>query len=1288
MKNYGEMLNRIILILWFLYLFTNLFSQTTANPFIQNFSPLSYNAGDQNWAIIQDHKGLMYFGNNKGILEYDGVSWRLIETEKKSVVRSLAIDDANRIYVGAYGEIGYLAPNKVGKLEYVSLLPHLDSTNHGFADVWKTFSTKHGIFFVTSKYIFRWFNNKMKAWKAPTYFLHGSYVNNELFVKQWETGLTKLVNDSLVAVPDGAKFDLPIIASIVPYSSNTQDQILICTQMEGFYLYDGRSAQRFLTDFEEKLRNIRVYDVVRLSNQNFAISTIMDGILLMDQHGHLITHINKKDGIPANSVWSIFEDNQKNLWAALDIGISRIEIASPISYYDSRNGIEGVIIDIQQCNDKLYLATSTGLYVKNNLASKNQKFVHIKGVPPQCYDLISFGKSILVGTFQGIFEIQNESVRNINLSYTFSMKRSEVDTNRIFVGMQSGLKSLKYVNGYWLDEGLIGFYDKEVREMTETPDGKLWASTKHQGILLVDYSKGRTRAPFFQFGTKQGLPNTEKIIPFNTAKGVRFLSNNGIYKFNEDKQFFSKDNDLIQQLPKKVEFSLVSVDKFQNLWFYSEKNLGSGVAVYNHQTYTWDPTPFLRTSNFTFNQIYPDPVNIHLSWFGGNEKLLVYNSAMPVNTTRDFQLLIRSVTIADDSLIYGGVRTGEGNIQLPNLPFANNSLRITYASMDFDVAKENVYQYYLQGYNNEWSSWRKETWKDFTNLKEGSYQFKVRSKNIYGQISNTAIVEFKITPPFYRSWWAYLIYLGLLYLIFSTFRKFELNKIRQKHQLQLEQAEFKNLKEMDIAKSKFFTDISHELRTPLTLILGPIEKLLKKDHAPEVVKDYKLVQRNAQNLLNMVNQMLDLSRLESSKMQVKLSNSNLIPVIKAAANSLESYAHDKEIDLVVDTSIDVAMVEFNSEKIVQVVTNLVANAIKFTPKTGKITVSIDVDDFSKILHIVVKDNGPGIPADKLPNIFNRFYQIEDTPYFQDHGSGIGLALCKELVEMHHGNITVNSKLGLGTAFSVNLPLSYRNQDAHLIQTNSSNHENTILLVEDNPDMRIFIKEILIQDYQLIEATNGKEGLDAAIKNIPDLILSDVMMPIMDGIELCDAIKHDNRTSHIPLILLSAKSSVASRLDGLERGADDYLGKPFNSDELLLRINNLFEWRERLQKRFFDPILSSTDENSIERSEIEFMSKIRDLIVREMGDINLSIDQIGHTIGMSRSQLFRKMKALTGKAPSIFIRDVRLSEGKNLLENTTMNITEIAYKVGFSSPTYFSDAFKEKYGVRPSQFKSN
>ena len=516
-------------------------------------------------------------------------------------------------------------------------------------------------------------------------------------------------------------------------------------------------------------------------------------------------------------------------------------------------------------------------------------------------------------------------------------------------------------------------------------------------------------------------------------------------------------------------------------------------------------------------------------------------------------------------------------------------------------------------------------------------------------------------------------------------------------------------------KSQFFANISHEFRTPLTLILGPIEKIISRSSDTNTLKDAGIIKRNSKRLLQLVNQLLDLSKLESGKLKLEVSKGNIVSFVKGTALSFESLIESKDITLKISAEQEYIELYFDKEKMTKILSNILSNAFKFTLEEGKIKISINkVSENS--LQIKIRDTGIGISSEELPKLFDRFYQVDSSQTREQGGTGIGLALTKELVELHHGSITVESETGKWTEFIINLPTGRAHlKDEEILVKNKEAYENEInvekeeyldnetrtetdsfpeesktiiLVVEDNYDMREYIKDSMSDSYFVEEAVNGEQGVRIAERMIPDLIISDLMMPKMDGNEMTRILKNDEKTSHIPIILLTAKSGQENKLEGLKTGADDYLTKPFDVKELQIRIENLIKIRKNLQEKYSkgEPLTILSDKK-LRSIDEKFLNKVLKVIEDHIGDEEFSIEEFSDEIGMSRTQLHRKLKALVGKSASLYVRSIRLAHAKKMIEDDKGNISEIAYSVGFSSPAYFTRCFKEEFGYPPSDLVS-
>ncbi|HQU40186.1 MAG TPA: ATP-binding protein [Chitinophagales bacterium] len=522
--------------------------------------------------------------------------------------------------------------------------------------------------------------------------------------------------------------------------------------------------------------------------------------------------------------------------------------------------------------------------------------------------------------------------------------------------------------------------------------------------------------------------------------------------------------------------------------------------------------------------------------------------------------------------------------------------------------------------------------------------------------------------------------------------------------------------ELDAVKSRFFANISHEFRTPLALILGPLRKaqeqapVSENDSAttdvdiPVSSRHLQMMRRNAERLNQLIDQLLDLSKLENGSMQLQVARADLSAFLRAIVGSFDSLAEIKQIHFQTSYPQADMKVFFDADKLEKIIVNLLSNAFKFTPERGRVSVDSTIEKGR--LKIRVSDSGPGISQDEVDRIFERFYQVEGT---EDTGTGIGLSLVKELVELHHGQITVESSRQ-GTTFKVSLPVDQENfhnteivaaaktpvnrhtlhflpdaeEPVDSIAEITDNPLPLLLIVEDNTDLRSFIAEGLEEHYRIIKAENGALGLTAALEYTPDIIISDVMMPEMDGMTLCKKLKEDEHTSHIPVILLTAKAGKENRLTGLETGADDYLTKPFDQDELRVRAGNLVAQRKKLRERFSSNHVWKPKELAVTSADERFLQKVSDIIEKQMDNEFFSVEDLADAVAFSRSQLHRKLKALVDKSPSEIIRSFRLTRAKELLEKGDGNVSEVAIKVGYGSLSYFTKSFKAEFGVLPSE----
>jgi signal transduction histidine kinase/DNA-binding response OmpR family regulator len=1155
---------------------------------------------------------------------------------------------------------------------------------------------------------------------------------------------------------------------MVPYNDQT---ILIGTETNGLYLFNGCTSRPFPTKVDDYLKDKQPLQGIRLSTGEFALATKYGGLVIIDAHGRLKEIFNKSYGLQDDEVHYVFQDLQGNLWLALGHGISKIEYTSPVSINDN---LTLNIFSIIKHHNILYVGTEKGLFS----LSPEGKFLHVPGTSGPCFSLLSIDDSIFAATINGVFQVGDQADIKISGDYFYYLLQSSIEPNRIWVGGANGLFSLYKQNGKWEKEHKFEKITQRVERVVEDKKGNLWLGVNNEQnptkniVLKVDFpGDGTVSSPVVTgYDITGQVPAKNLCYVFRAAGHVIFSTEKGLLRFDEKNKVFIPDLTFGKEFAgdlKTKGLLWLDQDKNKNVWLHTNTRIHMAKPQADG-SYVILSKPFLRVQSYYWFPIYPDP-HKDITWIGGKGYLIRYDRKIEKNYDYSFQTLIRRAE-ANGKLVFGGYKTGIGNESnykgsFPLIAYENRNLSFEFAAPFFEDESKTQYQCFLEGYESHWSALNWETRKNYTNLDPGLYTFRVRAKNVYGNQGSEAVFQFKILPPWYRTWWAFLSYALVLfmltYLVVKWRRSIKLEQ--EKHKLeqivaqrtmeikaksrQLEQKtiqleeQSEKLKELDNVKSRFFANISHEFRTPLTLIMGPLEQMLSKIPDKEAEKKLNLMLRNSRRLLALINQLLELSKLDSGTMKLQAGRQNIVPFLKSIAASFEPVAEKKQLDLTLHCEAETIILYYDPQKLEEVMLNLLSNAVKFTPARGKITVTVQRktaagDNFPPgWLEVSVCDTGIGIPGEQLPHIFDRFYQSDRTHEHHGQGSGIGLAIAKELVELHRGEIAAQNRENKGTEFIIRLPLGdshlkpeeivdpgekpYRHKSLDEIpalymtgkdpglparmktgkaggsetagtenNTKSGTHaKNIILVVEDNPDVRDYIRGALEPLYTVVEAKDGQKGIEKAQKIIPDLIISDIMMPETDGYELCRVLKKDTRTSHIPLILLTAKASEESVIQGLDTGADDYITKPFNTNILCARIKNLLNLRLQLQLNRQRQMTLQPMEISVSSVEEEFYKELQKVIEKNLSDSEFNVGQMRKRLYMSRATLYRKVMALTGESPQLFIRSYRLKRAAQLLEANYGNVNEVAVKVGFANTAYFSICFKEKFHQSPSSYQA-
>ena len=1176
-------------------LFTPIEIWESGSPHTKNFIPKDYGGNAQNWEFVEGDDGIIYVANSEGILEFDGNSWRNTPFGNNGIVWSITKSNDGTIYVGGVGEFGYLERDSIGLLKYHSLSEKLEEKYSKFTRIGSIVSLNNSVFFVCNNFLFRWDGYKLKVWKAKDKFGYVYVVHEKVYVTSMNVGILELKDETLNLIPNGAYFTDVEKGRIMMMEPFEKDKILLGHSSQGLFIYDRGKYEIFNSKIQEVFRENPIYKGTLLKNGDYALATNNSGAYIINASKRNITRrYGIKNGLLSDVIYTAYSDVNGSVWLGSDRGISRVDLMSPLRKFDN---LSERVRSVSYDNNTLFVA-SKGVYSLNKSESNElfnePEFKSIKGIDQAVRFIIPVESHKLVIQNSKVFDLDEKN--NVRLIRNDEMHRyaikSNIYKNTVYASTQDGyLKEYNLVQNEWNSKNIVKI-EHEISKITEIPNGDLWLSTYHDGLYKL--KKTASNHPkLSHYDTISGLPSMTYNFAFN-IKNKLYISNqeNGIFLLDEKKQIFSKDTILMNQFVKEgvVAYGPMESDADENVWQTVNANQTNKIYKFNEN----------HISELTAYNIFGDFKTYNIStidsiiMFSGPDGIIAYNSQIKRAKSNLYPAQIRKVHIKNDSLVY----TGKKEMRKNDFLFELNSMQFDYSLPYYIKSEKNQYQYILEGFDNTWSAWSIKTQKNYTNLREGHYVFRVRAKNIFGEISESDSYSFTISPPWHRTWWMYFIYglgtiLGIVFIVewrsnqlrkknnaLETIIKERTSEIVQKnHQLE-DQTE--QLRVVDKMKTRLFANISHEFRTPLTLIKGPIEQLEQDPEKKLSVSSVKMIRRNANRLLNLVNQLLDLSKLESGNLELEASEGSVYKCLRAAASSFSSHAAQRNIDYQISIpSNKILWASFDRDKLEKIVYNLLSNAFKFTDDDA--VVSILVKFSKEQLTIEVVDSGCGIPSDRVPFIFDRFFQVDDSFTKEKEGTGIGLSLTKELVELMKGTIDVKSEYKKGSVFKVTIPLeeikTSKKEDKkefkrevnikeEVILAKLQNKDlHTILIVEDNDDMRDFIKQQLEKQYQIVEAYNGQDGFEKALKIMPDLIITDLMMPKIDGISLCKQLKNEINTSHIPIIMLTAKAGIENKIEGLETGADDYLTKPFNLKELHVRVRNLIKQRQKLREYF-------------------------------------------------------------------------------------------------------------------------
>jgi signal transduction histidine kinase/ligand-binding sensor domain-containing protein/DNA-binding response OmpR family regulator len=846
-----------------------------------------------------------------------------------------------------------------------------------------------------------------------------------------------------------------------------------------------------------------------------------------------------------------------------------------------------------------------------------------------------------------------------------------------------------------------------IRAFAEDADKNIWIGT-HGGGVAVYQPAGDAWTIYNQDNSR--LPSNKIQSLFSDSRGTIWVGTDGggLAMFDKQKKQFTRFTEK-DGLQNTTIYQIVE-DLHGQLWL----STNTGISMMDPASHTFRN---FTSCNGVQNTNFVHESGIRLSGgeilFGGLEGINYFNPAALTINHNVPNVLLTDLKISNKSVIAGKDAPIKEDISIAReirLDYKQN-FALSFVALNYTLAKRNLYAYRLEGFERDWNFNGTNNTASYTNLDPGTYIFHVKASNNDG-VWNTAETSIKIyvRPPFWRTTAACILYIlavsGLL--LYSRYRV--MSSIRKKLILEQEQQQVKRLQELDRLKLKFLTNLSHDLRTPISLISGPIDQIIDGEKNTAKLDKLYIIRRNAKRLLNLVNQLLDFRKMEEQELTLQLSKGEFISFVKDVAGSFRDLSERKHINYSFSSTIPRLEALFDHSKIERILFNLLSNAFKFTLEGGSISVVLENspgrdNDTNTWVTLKITDSGIGIPKETVNRIYDRFYQNDPSATILNYGTGIGLSIVKEFVNMHGGTIDVESEPDNGSTFTIHLPLVVAPGPADVIpqcavvektaltSKKISRKENgevlpLILLVEDNEDFRFYLKDNLRENYVVIEAANGKEGWQKALAHHPQLILSDVSMPEVNGIDMVNKLKADKRTCHIPVILLTALTDQQQQIKGIETGANDYITKPFDFEVLSAKIKSLLELKSAMKSTYVKQINLTTPVVRIDSSDEVLLQEIVLFLEQNIMNPQLSVEVLSKQFGMSRSTLYTKMLQIAGETPVEYIRSFKLERAALLLRKSNMTIAEIAYQVGFTTPNYFARSFKQKFGMLPSEYAAS
>jgi signal transduction histidine kinase/ligand-binding sensor domain-containing protein/DNA-binding response OmpR family regulator len=1267
--------------------------------------------------ICEDRDGNLWFGTDGVLSRYDNEKNAFINYgfTRFGSIRALCTDHSGNVWVGGYGGLFMFNP-RTGQVKHYGNEP------------WKKVSK-----LVSNTIISAFEDSHKRLWIGTNAGLHLYMPNSDSF----KTFLHSPSDPS--SISDNAIRDI---------TEDSTGNVWFAT-LGGLNKLqaDGKSFKSYKhNSFDiHTLSHDHVYTVA-VDNDGKVWAGTEDGISILDPLSEKVTRIvsenRKQYSLIGKSIRSIFIDKKGIYWVGTNHGgvnkydknlaFFNLRQSNPFDPFGLTNPfvssfVEGPKGDIYIGTDggglNLY-HPKTGLFDHPRLTS-GEKYKNLKILAME-----RVGYDLWIGTFQeGVYVLnmqtgavkhylKGEGSKTLSNNEIFCIKKDS--RGNVWIGTNGG-----GVNLYDYKSDTFKRWDKKtadslgfaiadngfIRAIEEDKFGNIWVGSIGAGITVYNQSSNTGKI----LDWSSGLPRNNIHSIYSDKAGNMWVGTPGgglsLYDNNTGKfTTYSESSGLSNGVVYKV-----LEDDLGKLWVSTNK----GLSCFDKRTKRFTNYSHhngLQKSTFAFGAGLKTSAGE--LFFGGHDgfnyfdpSLLHSNSNVPSLVFTDLKIGNASVVPGEDAAIREHISIAK-EIKLDY----KQNFSLDFAALNYTSPQENRYAYKLEGFDRDWNEVGELHSAVYTNLDPGEYTFRVRAKSENGSWSTPeSTIRIYVLPPIWRTPYAYVVYFLLAGATIFFIRRRNIQRFKNKLALEQERLQVKQLIEaerreterqhhFDEQRIKFLTNLSHEFRTPISLIVGPVDKMLQGEAQSEKKEQLGLVQRNARRLLNLVNQLLDFRKLEESELKLNLSEGDIVSFIKDVAGSFKDISENKHINFHFISSVEEYYTLFDRDKMERILFNLLSNAFKFTAKGGAIKLEIEQKGKDNIT-IGVSDSGLGMSEEVQKKIFERFFQGDMPSVILNQGTGIGLSITREFVKLHGGTIHLQSEQGKGSSFTISLPLEQR-VARNLEQTSkgevgaedataSTGMEEVpegeklpVLIIEDNDDFRGYLKENLKSFYRIVEAANGKEGWQKALSSHPKIIVSDISMPGMDGITLCRKLKSDKRTSHIPVILLTALTGDANQLRGLKTGASDYLTKPFNSQILNLKIKNLVSLNEELEKTYKKQLSVVMPKVEVQSEDEKLLLRITEYIESNIDSPNLTVEELSKHVYMSRGSLYSKILALTGETPVEFIRSIRLKRAVALLESSDMKIAEIGYAVGFATPNYFARAFKIKYNISPSEYMAS